>query len=1097
VNINETLSAQSRLLNKQVRPFALSIRKRRMEGAKLLAFILVILTTAALHAQVNLGFTSGEVLDHSGAAIPKAQVVAENLQTGFKRAVVTDQTGIYTLAALPEGRYRVTVKSAGFATQTQSIELSAGATLGLSFHLSVGTSTQSVVVNGNPALSLETESHEVGGSIGTQQLTQLPVSGRNPLAYAAVEPGAIPGSDPSKSTSSSQFFGNTSSSIVLGGALDQQTGYLQDGVENVTLLTQTANILPSAESIENVQVITNGADARYRQPGIINITTKSGTNRFHGTAYNFLQNDALNARNYNFTATPVNNTPLRYNLFGANVGGPILRNRIFFFFDYAGLRDANTTEQLYRVPTAAELNGDFTGEQTLFDPSSYNPATRSTTSYLAETGKNALPGGSASFDPFATKFLQYFPAANIPLNTALDVNYQTPIRQTIDNDEYLGRFDLTLSGNDQAYIAFGYDANPTTDPTFVPNLFGRVYEGKATNLLMEENHVFSPTLLNSARFGYNRSNYFETIQGAGQQNWVQAFGIQNLNPLPSQWAPPNVDITNYDDVGYSYAPQGAIQNLFQFVDQVTWTVGKHVVYFGGDLMRIQFDGNWVIANNGGFDFNGTFTSQYTNGAKSTTNSGNALADFLLGYPYVATGATGISAGNFRETEIAGFIQDNWKVIPSLTLNLGLRYQFDNPPNDANGNSSIYDLPTNQTIKGTWNTNYNDWAPRVGFAYQVMPQTVIRGGFGVYYSQPPYNFLQFLLAHAPIFIPQTPAFQITNPTHTQDVFVANPSSAGQAPETLAKTMPDTNVQEFNLFAERRLGRDFVATLGYVGEVGRHESVRLNPNQPNAIAPGTNPSAYNLRPYSYIGDVLGQYNLASSNSNDLEAKLKGIFKGGSTVVAAYTWGKSMNEMDGDRNQASDYYDLRVNYAPAAWDRTNIFVLSGVYELPFGPGRRFASSGKRLSRIVYGGWQASAIWNFGSGLPVDIGATNTENTGSEGTYFAQKMCNPQAGFTRSRSEWFNKACFVQSGPFQFGIGGRSGAREPGINNFDFGLDKSFEILEGQNLQFRAEFFNLPNHPQFSLPGSTSVSSPSLGALTGTSRSMRTMQLALRYSF
>jgi len=1068
----------------------------RLEAASILLFFFAIFS-GQLYAQVDLGGVGGLIYDRSNSVLPGAIVTVKHLDTGVTRSTVSDTGGLYLIPSLPAGRYQITVEAKGFESRSQTADVTVGGTVERSFNLAVGEITQQVDVSGNAGLNLQTQSHTVGGILDTAQLEQLPVSGRNPLAFASVEPGVAPGNDPSVNTSSAQFFGNTGNSIVLGGALDQETGYLQDGVENVTLLTQTANILPSAESISELAIQINGSDARYRQPGIISITTRGGTNAFHGTVYDFLQNDALNARSYNLTTSAQIKTPLRYNLFGGNLGGPIWKNHAFFFFDYSGLRSQNTAQTLYRVPTSAELQGDFTGEQTLYDPTSYNPATGSNVSYLTETGKNAIPGGPSSLDPFATEYLKYLPQANIPLNAALNANYQKPIKQTILNDQYFARADWSPSQRDQVYGAFGYADMPTTNRTLVDNLFGRIYEGKSINVLGEETHTFSDRLVNSFRFGYNRSNDFETIQGAGVKNYDTAFGLLNLAPLPQQWAPPAVSLTSIINIGYPYAPQGAIQNRFQAVDQLNYVLGKHSLFFGGELIVTRFDGNWVIANNGSYNFNGLFTSQFVAGTQSKTNSGNSLADFLLGFPATATGATGTSAGSFHETEIAGFVQDDWRVLPNLTLNLGIRYQFDNPPNDATGHSSIYDVATNLNIPGTWKTNYNDWAPRVGFALTASPSTVLRGGVGIYYSQPPYNFLQFLLAHAPNFIPQAPTFQITNPTQTEKVFVANPSSAHQVPQTLGQRMPDTNVQEFNLFIDQKFSTVFLGTIGYAGEIGRHESIRLNPNQPNAVIPGTSTTKYNLAPHTNLGNVYGQYNIGSSNSNALEVKLDGRFQGGTRLLASYTWSKSMDISDGDRFPISNFYRPGLNYAPAAWDRTNSFVFSGVYRLPFGTGQKFAIPDSHFARLAFAGWELSGIYHLASGLPVTITESNNADTGSNETFFAQKVCDPNAVSSRSKTQYFNKACFVQTGAFAYGVGGRAGVRQPGLNNLDLGFDKSFFITEVHQLQFRAEAFNTLNHPQFSLPGSIAVSSTSLGAFTGTSRPMRTMQVGLRYSF
>jgi hypothetical protein len=1064
------------------------------------AGLAVFTLTASAHAQVDLGELSGSVKDSSGAIVANATVVMTNEATAISRSTTSNAAGIYVFPALPQGAYVVKIDAAGFAAQTLRTSVSTGTTTALDIKLNVGSVAEQVNVAASPALELQADSHEVRTSLTTEALTQLPSSGRNALSLALTAPGVNPGSDPSESTSSAQFFLNTGTEVQVGGGLDVQTGYIVDGVENVNLLTQTANILPSVESIREMDIITNGADARYRQPGIVNITTRSGTKDFHGTAYDFLQNDFFNALPYNFSATAPTPTPLRYNLFGGNFGGPILRKRLFFFVDYEGLRSHTTSSGLYRVPTAAELTGDFSASTTqIYDPATYASNGGTTLSYLTETGKNAIPS-SVALDPFAVQFLKaYYPAANIPFNTTLNVNYQAPILATSNSNEYLTRVDYSISSKDQLYGAFGQVDSPNTTPTFVPNLFGRVYEGKGDNVLAEENHVFSSTLVSTARFGYNRSNYFETIQGAGTTNYDTKFGLKNLNPLPSQYAPPYVSLSsNFSNVGYQNAPQGAIQNRYEIAEQINLVLGRHSIFFGGELYKTDFNGTWVISNNGAYSFNGSFTSLYTKGVKSKTATGIPLADFLLGYPSSATGATGVSAGDFKETEVAGFLQDDWKVTPQLTLNLGLRYQFDNPPSDANGHGSIYDWTTNTNIPGTWHTNYADFAPRVGFAYAPTHRTVIRGGAGIYYAGSPYNMLQFLLAHAPNFYTQAPTFQITAPTQTENAFVANPTAAGQRPQTLSTHMPDPNVQEFNLFVEQRLQKHLDFTVGYAGEIGRHESVRGDANQFNSFAPGTTSLLYNQGPYSaYIGSVFAQVNIASSNSNALQSTLKAHLNDGSQFLVSYQYSKQLNNSDGDRYSLGDWYNPHLTYGVAAFDRTNALTASGVYHLPIGPGEPIAAPGGYLGRLALAGWQASFIYQVATGLPVDITATNTLNTGTIQSFYAQKICNPNANFTQSRSKWFNTACFAQPGNLQEGIGGRNGVREPGIDNFNLGLDKNFLLSERQQLQLRAEMFNVPNHPQFSLPGSLSVSSASLGVLTGTSRGMRSMQLALRYTF
>jgi len=1057
---------------------------------------LVLFCAVRLPAQVDLGQLTGEVRDASGARVPDAAVQIVSEGTKVTRHALADSSGTFIFSSLTPGPYSVQVSAKGFQSATAEVTIIGGQVVSQIFTLTVGASTQTVSVSAGSSTELQADSHEVRQNYGAEALTQLPTNGRNPLSVALVGTAAQAATDPTVSTSSGQFFQANSSQIVLNGGRDVDTGYLQDGVENITLLTQSANLLPSVESIQQLSVIVSGADARYAQPGIVNIITKGGSNQFHGSAWDFLQNDFFDAQAYNLSGAAQAHLPLRYNQFGAAMGGPVVKNRLFFFSSYNGLRSATTTYTLVRVPTAAELQGNFSDQaKVAYDPSSYNSATGSTTSFMAETGSNSIP--LSRIDPFAQKLLSYFPAANIPLNTALNVNYQKAIRNSLDSDQGLGRADWNISSKDQLQGAYGHGSNGNTQPTFGPSIYDRLYDGDADNAYVQEVHIWSGRTVNTARFGYNRSFEFETESGVGQQNYTRYFGLNNLTPQPSQYAPPTVAITGFTTLGYPYAPQGATQNRFQFADQVSYIAGRHSLFFGAEFVRTLFDGNWTILNNGSYTFDGTFTSAYSKGARSTSATGVPLADFLLGYPSKASGATGVSVGAFRRPEVAAWFQDDWKLTPQLTLNLGIRYQYAGPPNDADGHASIYDLPANQTIPGSWNPNLHDFAPRAGFAWRLAQNTVLRGGYGVYYSDTPWNYLQFLLAHAPNFIQQTPAFSIQNPTLVENAFVANPSSAGQTPQTLAKSMPDTYVEQYNFFVAQSFGGKYLAEIGYSGEDGHDESVRVNANQPNAVAAGSTSTKYNVRPYSYIGDVFGQYNTAYSNSNGLQAKLQREFAGGAQFTAKYIFSKSLDISDGDRNVIENYYDPRLYYGLSAYDRTQQFTLSGVYELPFGHGRRWLASQPRIVDAVAGGWQLSGIYTLASGLPVTITASNNADTGSLGTFVAQRVCNPAEGFAQTRTEWFNTACFVQPGAFQYGSGGRAGAREPGLNNIDLGLSRSFAVKEGRALQMRLESFNTVNHPQFSLPGQIAVTSPGLGALTGTSRPMRQVQIALRYSF
>ncbi|MGA3106934.1 MAG: TonB-dependent receptor [Terriglobales bacterium] len=1026
----------------------------------LLLFLLWPVVTA--HAQVDLGTVTGRVLDASGAALPAAEVTATNSATQVARVTRTNSSGLYVLPSLSSGTYDIRVVAAGFGATSVQVPVNGGATSSQDFSLKPGGVEVQIKVTAQGGLELERDSHELRLGLDSQDLTALPTNGRNPLSLALLAPGVQSASDPSVNTSSAQSFGTTANQLNIGGGLDSQTGYLQDGVENMALFTQSANILASVDAIQQMTLITNNADARYMQPSVVNIITRGGTNAFHGSAFDFLQNDDLNAQNYNLTGAAQVKTPLRYNLFGGTFGGPILRNKLFFFGSYEGLRDSNSSYVTTPVPTDAERNGDFGADTvTLYDPLTYVSGKSTNKSFLATTGSNAIP--TTRIDPFATKFLTYVPHSNIPFNTSLNINYQTPVKTVSDLDQYLARTDWTISSKDQLYAAGGYSKSPTTTPSFMPTLYGNISQVSGVNAFVEETHVFSSSLVNTARAGYNRSILFSDVLGAGSQPYYQEFGLQNLSPAPSQWTPPTLGVTSFFDVGSAttvgnrYAPQGATQNRFQYADEANYQIGKHSIFLGGEFVRTQFNGNWVIQNDGYYSFNATMTAQYVSGTRKALAS--AFADLLLGFPSSAAGATGVSVGYFREWQVAGYAQDDWRVLPSLTLNLGVRYDFENPPNDKNGQSSIYDLPSNQTIPGTWKTNYRELSPRIGFAYSPEKNTAIHGGFGIYYAGSPYNYLQFLIAHPPNFITQSLTFTQKAPTSIETVFSANPSAAGIVPQTLALSMPDPYAEEYNLLVQHTFADKFSLEVGYTGQVGRHASVRVNANQPIAAAAGS--SELTIRPYSYAGDVFGQYNIASSNNNALVSKFDARLPGGTRIISSYTWSKSMNISDGDRNTIENYNQPSDYYAEAAWDRTNQLNLATISRLPFGRGQRFLNSSPRAVDAVLGGWEINGIYRYGTGLPVTITAINDADTSSIGTFLAQKVCDPTKGFTRSRSEWFNTACFVQPGVGVYGIGGRAAVRQPALDSLDLGLGKSFAITKEQHLQFRLESFNALNHP------------------------------------
>jgi Carboxypeptidase regulatory-like domain/TonB dependent receptor len=1041
-----------------------------------------------LFAQTDLGSITGTIRDRSEAAIPNCQIEIKNARTNAIRTVMTDANGFYSAPSLTVGPYSITATAKGFRRSTQAVTLTLGG-LTVDLQLEVGDVSQEITVTGGAgSIALQTDSHDLSVSVSSAQLVNLPNNGRSVLSIATLGPASQPGTDSGVDAGDETFYGQLASSVIISGLGNAHTLFLQDGVDNTNLLTQTANILASVEATQEATTLLNGAPARFSEPAVIDVVTKSGSNQFHGTAYDFLQNDAANAKNWFATTKPAQ----RYNQFGGNFGGPILRDRLFGFFDYSGLRSHTANVNSLRVPTLAERGGNFAADpEVIYDPSTYNPTTGTSSPFPSNT--------ISAISPFAQLWLKNYPLPNTPLG-ANNVNYIVNLPAVSNYDEYLGRVDWNISQKNQIFGTIARLNDTAGSESITPGLFGIFDTLKGTNASIEDTFVVSTNVVNVAKIGYNRSNLFRTQLGQGAQDYASFYGLANVNPLSSQWTPPSISLTNYASLGDPYSPQGAIQNRYQFADELDWKLGRHTFSFGGEFVRTQFNGNWVVGNNGIYSFDGTATSQYIGGVRSSSDQGNALADLELGYPVTGNALNGVSVGSFRSFDIAGYVQDDWKLTPKLTLNLGIRYDLNNPPNDKNGHGALYDLTENRNIAGTWNTNYNDWGPRVGFSFEATKGIALRGGYGIYYAPILYNNLQFEVLYSPNVINQFYTLNINNPVDIQNLFGPNPPSAlGQGGYTIAKTLKDTSVQEWNFDIEKTLSSNTLLTLAYIGNVTRHQSARADFNQPDALSAGNTSGKFDVKPQPLAGQIDGQYNDLSANYNAFTAEIQRTYTNGLQFLGSYTWSKAMDILDGDNADVQSYYNPQLTYGPAGFDRTNNILISGIYELPFGPGRKFGTSDNLLYRNIIGGWQISGIQQFATGQPIQILANNNADTSSLHSVYANKICDPSSGFRHTETQFYNPACYVQPGPGQYGTA-RSGPRQPHLVNTNISLMKIFSITGRQQLQFRAEAFDVFNHPTLGT-GNTNVNAPNAGLVTfqssGLSNGPRVMQFALRYSF
>ena len=496
---------------------------RSRTGALLVRILFALAVIAAIvpqgSGQTDLANIVGTVTDSTGAAIPNCQIEVRNQQTSALRSITTDASGSYSAPSLTVGSYSITATANGFQKTTRTVDLTLSG-LTTDFQLQPGNISQEVTVSGaSGSVGLQTDTHDISVSVSSAQLVNLPNSGRSILNISTLGPASQAGTDAGNGAGDESFYSQTASSVIIAGLGNAQTLFLQDGIDNTNLLTQTANILASVEATQEVSTITNNAPARFSEPSTVNVVTKSGSNEFHGTAYDFLQNDAANATNWYATSK----APLRYNLFGANLGGPILKNKLFGFFDYSGLRSHTSSLVLDRVPTAEERAGNFSADpQVIYDPSTYNPATGTSSPYPG----NIIP----ALSPFAQLWLQNYPSANTPLN-ANNVNYIGNVPSVSNYDEYLGRIDWNISARNQVFGTIARLNSSGVNDTITPGLFGISAPLKGTNASVNDTFVINSRLVNVAKVGYNRSNLLRSQQGTGAKDY--AYVLRTAKPEPS------------------------------------------------------------------------------------------------------------------------------------------------------------------------------------------------------------------------------------------------------------------------------------------------------------------------------------------------------------------------------------------------------------------------------------------------------------------------------------------------------------------------------------------------------------------------------------
>ena len=1121
---------------------------------------------------------TGEVTDQSGAAAVTASVTVTNTATSVSRSTTTNTSGVYSFPDLTPGNYQVKVSAPGFETVVKTnIELQVQQTARVDFTLAVGQATQTIEVAANSQM-LSTEDATVGTVIEQQRISELPLNGRSFFSLVALSPNVTYGFTPAQQASSRLGGSRSTLTMALSGARATWENYTLDGITNTDVDFNTYIVLPSVEALQEFKVQSGIYPAEFgREAGQVNVLTKPGTNSYHGTAFEFLRNNALDARPYDFSSatrsatnpSPKSN-PYRQNQYGFTLGGPVQipklfngKNRLFFMSNFEGFRSRQTLTNFATTLTPAMRNGDFSAIPTALQ----DPLTRTGT--FPNISSSAFPGNqipTSRFDKNSILLMKFFPLPNQPATPGAPLrNYQYLAKTPVDKDQVTERIDFTESSKSQWFGRYSWTDESTLTPGITTN-DGQTLYTRASQWVFSNVRVFSPTKVNEARFGYSSLFNNITQQLAGVENVDSEIGVPVSVTDKNSWGIPNIQLTNnLTSFGNpTSSPFQINDKVFQFVDNYSWTIGKHSLRMGGEYRYDEFPQLGNEFPRGQFFFNGQFTNSISATAQTGGYSG---ADFALGSIQNSIIAVALASADFRNSEWAAYLDDTWKVLPKLTVTLGLRWEVAQPMIDSSGNevgvqlngplAPIADVPDlsqhpvyvragsgdfyqglNFRYQAYWaaqglsvpgspplqvvrdgrlgsrliNTNYKNFAPRIGIAWSPSNKWSIRTGFGVFYSQESKNSIFDLNRGLGGRTGQVTQTTYGQPTISYQNFINTSALPVTIPVGLTwgadHVLPTSYSMQYLVNIQRQLGNSTTFEVGYNGSESRHLAGLLNAAAP---VPGTAAVVSRL-PYPEFGAAGIQFLKADGvgNYNGIGAKLSQRFAANLTTLISYTFSKSLDDSSAIRGPGNDFVPPNArcrscDYGISDFNIPQRFVASVLYTLPFGKGQRFLNHGGIVNQTV-GGWEVSTIATAQSGM-----VTETSSWDSAGVSFSPsgERLNCLAGVNpvlpnANQNGWYNPAAFSNPVAGTFGNCGRDTLRGPRQVNFDFSAIKHFPITEHQSLQFRMEMFNAPNHVALGTPGSvswggsSSVAPPSnFGFITSTATSMRQIQFALKYDF
>jgi hypothetical protein len=1089
-------------------------------------FMGAILALAPMYGQNDSARLQGTVLDSTGAAVSGAKITVLSGATSRSVSVNSAADGTFSFPGLAVGDYTLKGELAAFKTVSQIVHLDPGQVANVELVLSPGDISETVDVTA-PAAIVDSANSALSTTIQSRQVTDLPLNGRNFTQLATLVPGVtrgLPNGQQTGNGNQAETFRNSSSggsSLVVNGLRPQANNFLLDGVDNNESLVNTIVFFPPAEAIQEFSVQTNIAPAEFGRAGgaTVNTVIKSGSNQIHGSAFWFLRNSDLDAR----PTFDVTKPEFRRHQFGGTLGFPIVKNKLFVFGDYQGLRQFQPLGLDHAsVPTAKMRTGDFSE---LLNPAvSLLPSPiviRNVATGVPYPG-NIIPA-SGILTP-GKNYLNAYPLPNLP---GVQQNFEISRNQTQNFDDFDVRVDYIVSSNDQLFgrLSYGDDSEVSTTrlPPNLPAGFGAGTQfNSPRGFVLGETHAFSSNMINEFRASWQRSflGYNPPFENTPVS---QNLGIPNANVTPLLGGGALIGGFN-SELEYTgdFGPYLVPENTYQLTDAITRITGSHSIKAGINLIYRQVNLFRPQAGKGFFSLCGNGNGNGDGCAAGST--GYEVSDVLAGF--VDTYQLGSQTGYFgtRSWEDGAYVQDDWRVNRRLTLNLGVRYDFLSYPSERYGRQSNFDLAngslitpmTSQLNGGSLvHNNYLDFAPRVGFAYQMDQKgnTVVRGGFGTFYFIDRGGIDNQLAQNPPFSGTQSysyaQGYRITlageAPNNTSNPLVATGTLPSRGvPPNFSYTNPqnvnvvadlfnnkNSFVNEWNIQFQRQVFGNSVVRIGYVGTEGHRLTTYYDDNQQIFNAVG------GAKAFPKLGTVQVQANIGNSNYNSLQMEFERRLTNGLQFRAAYTLSKSIDDSPGafDGTRPQDIHNLKLERSLSDFYQKHVLVLSSLYELPFGKGKKFGANWSRPLDVALGGWQLNGIFTASSGLPINLtvnGQTlrpdvfgNVSTTGSTQGYFS----NPKA-FVAPPNNTFGT-------PIRPGYLGRNAFTGPRYIDADISVFKDFPLYERFKLQFRAEFYNLANHPRFNNPDGN-LSDSTFAVINSTvPSSERQIEMALRLTF